>query len=317
MTTAFSSALRNEHDRLLGQLRELTDLVGGDQPDEERVRAASAALRVELARHMAIEEQQLYPTYERLTGAHRATTSMVADHAEILRRLERLGTMDLPAPATGDGVAELVWGVAALVRAHLDKEERLLLAELERRLAPTDASALLRSFQLDVPLSERLDAPDGLLYRHVQDHLRNEQFAIEGYRQITEGFDRSTYVGYLVDVILEDEQRHHKLFSDLLASIEQREAGHAPAVPDVAPLPELAALRTQLEEYLAFERQDRAELAALAKRLRGSEDDSLWPILIDIMRRDTDKHIHILEFLCRKARAVPQHRAHRLRRLVG
>jgi bacterioferritin (cytochrome b1)/hemerythrin-like domain-containing protein len=308
VATTLSSAIHSEHQKLLGQVSELTALVANDPPDRERIRATSAALRRQLACHMALEERSLYPAYERVTGTDRAAASLVADHRDILRRLDRLS-----APSTELGQSELnlvegVWGVAAIVRMHLDKEEDLLLAELDRRLTPVEAAALLHTLQPDLPLAERLGPTEAILYNHVQDHLRNEQFAIDGYQRITARFDRSSYVGYLVAMILEDERRHHQLFSDLLASIEQRDSATPPAVPEVRPLPELAELREQLEQYLGFEQQDRTELASLARSLRSERDRSLWPVLVEIMRRDTDKHIHILQFLCRNATTPPRHR---------
>jgi iron-sulfur cluster repair protein YtfE (RIC family) len=319
VTTLVSRVLQKEHERLLDQVAALTELATAPvlPGSAERTRGlaeAAASLREHLVQHIAIEERVLYPTFERVTRTPNVTASMIADHREIVQRLERIcaatavNDHDDAPPTDHSSVAAEVWGLAAIVGMHVDKEQELLFGELDRRLTPVDATALLRNLELDMPLTEQLDPAEASLYSHVRAHIANEQFAIDGYQQIATTYDRSTYVGYLVDLILEDEKRHHQLFADLLATIEQRAAeDRSTPVPEVRPLPELDELHSKLESYLQFEKQDRDELAQLSKALRSQPADSLWPLLIDIMRRDTDKHIHILQFLCRNASARPTH----------
>jgi hypothetical protein len=54
----------------------------------------------------------------------------------------------------------------------------------------------------------------------------------------------------------------------------------------------------QTKRLLASEKKDRAELRRLRRRLR-SYSGTIWPLLIDLMRSDTQKHIHILRYLVR------------------
>ena len=49
---------------------------------------------------------------------------------------------------------------------------------------------------------------------------------------------------------------------------------------------------------LASEKQDRAELKRLRRRLR-SYTGTIWPFLIDLMLLDTDKHTRILRYILR------------------
>ena len=44
------------------------------------------------------------------------------------------------------------------------------------------------------------------------------------------------------------------------------------------------------------EEQDLCELKALRRDLRDVKDTTLWDLLVELMQRDTDKHIAILRF---------------------
>ena len=43
-------------------------------------------------------------------------------------------------------------------------------------------------------------------------------------------------------------------------------------------------------------KQDPRELKKLQKELRDVKDTTLWSLLVDLMQRDTEKHIAILDF---------------------
>ena len=61
------------------------------------------------------------------------------------------------------------------------------------------------------------------------------------------------------------------------------------------------ALREETDRLLAFEKEDMKELRRLRKDLRWSHGnphgDPLLPLLVDLMLRDTAKHIDILQFI--------------------
>jgi len=105
---------------------------------------------------------------------------------------------------------------------------------------------------------------------------------------------------YLIDLLVEDERRHHRFFNELAASLKSAaELDHAdPAIPlldfkqnDRSEL--LEATRRLLEH----ENEDKGELKELRKEMRDIEDTSLWGIILDLMIRDTEKHIAILQFI--------------------
>ena len=63
-----------------------------------------------------------------------------------------------------------------------------------------------------------------------------------------------------------------------------------------------AALREATDRLLENEKKDREELKALRRELRSFEDTTLWALLVELMQRDTDKHIAILGFAQRHAK---------------
>jgi hypothetical protein len=49
------------------------------------------------------------------------------------------------------------------------------------------------------------------------------------------------------------------------------------------------------------EERDIAELKRLKRELRDVKDTSLWELLVELMQRDTEKHIAILKFVRKRA----------------
>jgi bacterioferritin (cytochrome b1) len=60
---------------------------------------------------------------------------------------------------------------------------------------------------------------------------------------------------------------------------------------------ERAELRETTDRLLEHEKADAKELDRLRKELRDVKDTTLWGLLVDIMQRDTEKHIAILRFV--------------------
>ena len=58
------------------------------------------------------------------------------------------------------------------------------------------------------------------------------------------------------------------------------------------------------DELLEKEEEDVKELKRLQRELREVKDTSLWSLLVDLMERDTQKHIAILKFAKKQAKAV-------------
>jgi len=56
------------------------------------------------------------------------------------------------------------------------------------------------------------------------------------------------------------------------------------------------------DQLLQKEQRDAQELKRFRRELRDVKDTSLWSLLIDLMERDTQKHIAILRFARKHAR---------------
>jgi hypothetical protein len=145
------------------------------------------------------------------------------------------------------------------------------------------------------------------LYDAFRAHVQEESDLLDSYLRLGASLE-SPDVAYLVDLIVEDEQRHHRLFEQLAetlrADIELGE--RADAVPDVpVRRADAAALRAATAALLRFEREDARRLKLLRRSLKPVAQTTLWPLLVETMELDTRKHILILEHLQRIAEGMP------------
>jgi hypothetical protein len=112
--------------------------------------------------------------------------------------------------------------------------------------------------------------------------------------------DESTDEGirYLGRLIVEDEERHHDLITEMIGRIETWLHGgeSSEATPSLTPRvdPDLLA---ETHMLIALEHDDAKELRLLKKELRYAPATSLLPILVELMLADTARHIEILRFI--------------------
>ena len=102
---------------------------------------------------------------------------------------------------------------------------------------------------------------------------------------------------YLIDLILEDERRHHRVLVELATAMAWGTFDKT-----ASPVPPLGwhlaeELSSAIGRLRKYEEEDRRELEALRKRLRPFEDTTLWSLMVQMMILDTEKHAKILEFL--------------------
>ncbi len=137
------------------------------------------------------------------------------------------------------------------------------------------------------------------LYAHLTSHVQIERRLLEDYRSAAEASSSKAF-GYLVNLLIEDEIRHHRIFSELADSLETMSLrpGEEPQVPylDFNRANKEAVLDLT-EKLLENEQQDVLELKRLRRELRDVKDSSIWALLVDLMERDTQKHIAILRFV--------------------
>jgi len=132
----------------------------------------------------------------------------------------------------------------------------------------------------------------------MESHGAQEASLLESYRQVAEEASTSDGVRYLVRLILEDEERHHRVFTEMANDIKSFvwEVEVEPKVPGMSRRSD-PRLLAETRRLLAFEIEDAAQLRRLRKVLRGSPRSSLHPLLVDLMLHDTAKHIAILKHL--------------------
>jgi hypothetical protein len=137
------------------------------------------------------------------------------------------------------------------------------------------------------------------LYGHLSTHIDTEQEMLDEYASAAQATESKAFA-YLVHLLLDDERRHHEAFVSLASSLKT-EAELSGAEPEIPYLDldraDHAKIREITERLLRCEKDDAAALKRLHKNLEDVEDTSLWDLLVNILRRDTDKHIAILEFI--------------------
>ena len=144
-------------------------------------------------------------------------------------------------------------------------------------------------------------AMDRALYAHLTNHIAAERGLLEEYSDIAIRTESKAF-RYLVNLLIEDEIRHHRIFSELAESLETI-ALIKPGEP-VVPFIDFArtdrdAVLNATKRLLELESEDARELNRLQRELRETKDDSLNGLLVELMQRDTQKHIAILRFVRR------------------
>jgi len=137
------------------------------------------------------------------------------------------------------------------------------------------------------------------IYNHLLSHVETERGILESYRDAAERSESSAF-RYLVNLIVEDEIRHHKRFSELAEAL--RSDAELSADPPVVPrLDWYKADRKVISELtdglIAQEKADAKELERLRRELKDVKDTTMWVLLVKLMEADTAKHLEILSFI--------------------
>jgi len=135
----------------------------------------------------------------------------------------------------------------------------------------------------------------GMLARHGEE----EGALLERYQRFAEEAE-SPAVRYLVQLIVDDERKHHRLLAEVANTVAWGWSANSPkaAAPEIFPKEDPAGpLARETEELLAAEERDQEELRRLRKELRPYKDTTLWALIIELMQLDTEKHAIILRFI--------------------
>ncbi|MGA2836776.1 MAG: hypothetical protein ABSF84_09290 [Acidimicrobiales bacterium] len=140
------------------------------------------------------------------------------------------------------------------------------------------------------------------LWVHLTEHVRLERGLLDEYAAVARG-TRSKALNYLVELLIDDEIRHHRMFEDLADSLTNWDVGEdGPAIPRIDfDAADSSAVTGLVRDLLDRERQDARQLKKLRRQLREVKDTTLWDLLVDLMERDTQKHIALLRFVKRHA----------------
>jgi rubrerythrin len=137
------------------------------------------------------------------------------------------------------------------------------------------------------------------LYAHLTSHVEAERELLQEYAAAAQS-SPSKALRYLVNLLIEDEIRHHRIFTELAESLKSEAllGGHDPIIPNVdfKQAANRDAVIDLTDQLLKKEQEDAQELKRLRRELRDVKDTSLWGILVELMQRDTEKHIAILRF---------------------
>jgi rubrerythrin len=137
------------------------------------------------------------------------------------------------------------------------------------------------------------------LYAHLTSHVETERGLLQRYSDIAKETESKAFQ-YLVNLLVEDEIRHHRLFTQLADSLkdEALAGGKNPSVPYLDfNRADREAVLDATKQLMENEEHDVHELKRLQRELRDVKDTSLWIVLVDLMERDTEKHIAILRFV--------------------
>ncbi len=137
------------------------------------------------------------------------------------------------------------------------------------------------------------------MFDYLTGHARREGAMLAEYASLAESTE-SNALRYVITILLEDERRHHRYFDDLAASLksEAELSGDDPVIPRLdLDSADPVELRDVTNRLLANEKDDAKELRRLRKELHDVKDTTLWGLLVDVMLRDTEKHMEILRFV--------------------
>jgi len=122
-------------DRLRAAARALPHLDAGDRL--ALVADLVAFLHDRVEPHTRVDEAVLYPTAEARSGSPLAAASMAYDHLAIRSWIAKLAEADMEDVET---VQELLYGLDALIRVHLWKEDELFVKPLASSTWPASGA---------------------------------------------------------------------------------------------------------------------------------------------------------------------------------
>ena len=143
---------------------------------------------------------------------------------------------------------------------------------------------------------------DAAIMRHLERHLADEKTILDEYRALAASDDEP--VRYVAQLILEDEERHHRVLTEMLNQFRTSAwfVEQAPRVPWITYSRDRRSLKRTVRRLRAFERRDLRQLRQLSRSLGFLRRDSLNGVLVQALKADTRKHLVFLRALARLTR---------------
>lgn len=142
------------------------------------------------------------------------------------------------------------------------------------------------------------------VWAQVVAHVEAEEDIAGDYRTAAAQAD-SPDLRYLIELISEDEARHHRVLTELANSLRSANEWRSidPSLPEGAGRPVSPDLMAATKRFIEVEKQDARNLEELRRELRPVAATTIWSLLVELMELDTKKHLRILEFIAgRRAR---------------
>jgi hypothetical protein len=138
---------------------------------------------------------------------------------------------------------------------------------------------------------------DALVLETLRRHDEHAQALLDVYRGLAEK-SADEGIRYLCQLIIDDEERHHEVITEMVNRIESWVDGRdvEPGTPSLVPAVDRSLLENT-RKLIELEHQDAKELQHLHKELRYAPATSLLPLLVNVMLHDTAKHIEMLRFI--------------------
>ena len=155
------------------------------------------------------------------------------------------------------------------------------------------------------PIDERpppMSPFDATVLAHLTEHLAGEVEILDEYRLLAASPDAP--VRYLAQLILEDEERHHRVLTELANQFRSAASlvDQAPHIPWLTRSTDRHGLARSVRRLRRFERRDLRQLRKLARHLRPVRGSSLDPVIVAALQMDTRKHLRYLRELHRITR---------------
>jgi hypothetical protein len=143
---------------------------------------------------------------------------------------------------------------------------------------------------------------DAGILEHLTEHLSGEAEILDEYRLLASSPDAP--VRYLAQLILEDEERHHRILTELANQFRSAASlvEQTPQVPWLTKPTDRRGLARSVRRLRKFERRDLRQLRKLARHLRPIRGSSLDPVIVATLEMDTRKHLRYLRELARISR---------------